>query len=158
MTRQFLRIFRDANEVPRDQMQKYLRGTGVAPSEFEERGWCIEKKKVYYLVPLREQAKVFSDKKRKLPLGDHDQAMLLIGASFEDSQINVMDMLSQAQFRPHPALAPLLDWYERHGASVEIRQAATRARKLHHAWERASAEKSTAPPAQLGLFELTGGR
>ena len=158
MTRQFLRIFRDANEVPRDQMQKYLRGTGVAPSEFEERGWCIEKKKVYYLVPPLEQASLLSDKKRKLLHADHDQAMLLIGASFEDSGINVMAVLSQAQFKPHAALAPLLDWYGRHGASVEIRQAATKARALHQVWERASAEQSSAQPAQLGLFELTGGR
>ncbi len=158
MTRQFLRIFRDANEVPRDQMQKYLRGTGIAPSEFEERGWCIEKKKVYYLVQPLEQARLLYDKKRKLLHADHDQAMLLVGASFEDSGINVMDILSQAQFKPHAALASLLDWYERHGASVEIRQAATRARMLHQAWERASAEKSTAQPAQLGLFDMTGGR
>lgn len=158
MTRQFLRIFRDANEVPRDQMQKYLRGTGVAPSEFEERGWCIEKKKVYYLVPPLEQARLLIDKKRKLLHADHDQAMLLIGASFEDSGINVMAVLSQAQFKPHAALAPLLDWYGRHGASVEIRQAATKARALHQVWERASAEQSSAQPAQLGLFERTGGR
>lgn len=158
MTRQFLRIFRDANEVPRDQMQKYLRGTGVAPSEFEERGWCIEKKKVYYLVPPLEQARLLIDKKRKLLHADHDQAMLLIGASFEDSRISVMDILGQAQFKPHAALAALLDWYARHGASLEIRQAATKARALHQTWERASAEKSTAQPAQLGLFELTGGR
>jgi len=158
LTRQFLRIFRDTDEVPRDQMQKHLRGTGVGPAEFEARGWCLEKKKVYHYVSPLDQAKAYSDKKRKLPHGDHDQTMLLIGASFEDSGIHVMDMLSQAQFRPHPALVPLLDWYERHGASVEIRQAATRARKLHQAWERANAEKATAQPAQLGLFELTGGR
>ena len=48
-TRQFFRIFYQTTEVPRDQMQKFLRGTGIAPSDFEERGWCSEKHKVLYL-------------------------------------------------------------------------------------------------------------
>lgn len=157
MTRQFLRIFRDTNEVPRDQMQKYLRGTGVAPSEFEERGWCMEKKKVYYLSPL-EQARLLIDKKRRLLHADHDQAMLLIGASFEDSGINVMAVLSQAQFKPHAALAPLLDWYGRHGASVEIGKRLSKHARCIKSGERASTEQSSAQPAQLGLFEMTGGR
>lgn len=34
LTRQFLRIFADKNQVDRDQMQKFLRGSGIAPSDF----------------------------------------------------------------------------------------------------------------------------
>jgi hypothetical protein len=44
-TRQFLRLFDGVKELPRDQIQKFLRGTGIAPSDFEARGWCSEDKK-----------------------------------------------------------------------------------------------------------------
>ena len=47
ISRQFLRIFGDKTEVVRDQMQKFLRGSGLAPDEFERRGWCSEKSKVF---------------------------------------------------------------------------------------------------------------
>ena len=50
ITRQFLRIFDGKTEVARDQMQKFLRGSGIAPDEFEQRGWCSEKKKIFTLV------------------------------------------------------------------------------------------------------------
>ena len=46
-TRQFLRLFADQTSLPRDQMQKFLRGTGVSPQEFIDRGWCSEKAKVF---------------------------------------------------------------------------------------------------------------
>ncbi len=42
-TRQFLRIFANGAEQKRDQMQKFLRGTGSTPDEFETREWCNEK-------------------------------------------------------------------------------------------------------------------
>ena len=35
-TRQFLRLFDGVKELPRDQIQKFLRGTGIAPSDFEK--------------------------------------------------------------------------------------------------------------------------
>ena len=48
ITRQFLRIFGNVSEVKRDQIQKYLRGTGIGPSDFLARGWTAEKKKIFY--------------------------------------------------------------------------------------------------------------
>ena len=55
-TRQFLRLFADTKSLARDQMQKYLRGTGVSPNEFPERGWCNEEKKIFHVTPPLEQA------------------------------------------------------------------------------------------------------
>ena len=47
MTRQFLRTFGTANEIKRDQLQKFLKGSITTPDEFVQRGWCSEKNKVY---------------------------------------------------------------------------------------------------------------
>jgi hypothetical protein len=58
-TRQFFRLFYRTTLVPRDQMQKFLRGTGIAPSDFEERGWCSEKNKVFILTPPLELARAW---------------------------------------------------------------------------------------------------
>lgn len=47
MTRQFLRTFGSVNEMKRDQLQKYLRGTVTTPDDFVQRNWCSEAKKVF---------------------------------------------------------------------------------------------------------------
>lgn len=135
-TRQFLRIFDGTIEQPRDQMQKYLRGTGMSPKEFEERGWCLEQKKVYYLTSPLEIAKGWQGKHRQRLISDYDQAMFLIGACFDGSGINVSDTLKNPNFRPHPALGALLSWHINHGASQEIRTAALRSSQIYQAWER----------------------
>ena len=57
ITRQFLRIFQGKTELARDQMQKLLRGSGIAPDEFTNRGWASEQKKVFHLIdPLEFRA------------------------------------------------------------------------------------------------------
>ncbi len=38
ITRQFLRIFNGTTSQPRDQMQKFMRGSGMTPEEFPSRG------------------------------------------------------------------------------------------------------------------------
>ena len=47
ITRQFLRIFSNAPELKRDQMQKFLKGSITTPDDFVQRGWCFEKSKVF---------------------------------------------------------------------------------------------------------------
>lgn len=42
MTRQFLRTFGSVNEMKRDQLQKYLRGTVTTPDDFVQRNWCSD--------------------------------------------------------------------------------------------------------------------
>src|SRR5258708_24235217 len=92
-TRQFFRLFYETCEVPRDQMQKFLRGTGIAPSDFEDRGWCSEKDKVFILTPPLEMARAWKGASRKGMARDFDQTMFLVGACFQGSNIRVIDTL-----------------------------------------------------------------
>lgn len=134
-TRQFLRIFDGRAGQPRDQLQKYLRGTGIAPQEFEERGWCREDKKIYSLVPPLEIAHSWLGRHRRNMASDYDQAMFLIGACVDGSGINASDTLNNEHFRPHPALRALLEWHTRRAATSEVRNAAIRALSILQRWE-----------------------
>jgi len=149
-TRQFLRIFDSVSEQPRDQMQKYLGGTTMSPKEFEERGWCQERKKVYYLTPPLEIAKNWQGKHRQKLTSDYDQAMFLIGACFDGSGIIVNDTLKNPNFRPHPALGALLSWHTKHGASEELQTAALRALQIYQAWERQHPEQAKQLQLEFG--------
>jgi putative DNA methylase len=134
-TRQFLRLFDGVTEQPRDQMQKVLRGTTIDPKEYEESGWCKEIQKVYHLTSPLEIAQDWYGKHRRRLTSDYDQAMVVIGASFPNSGINVTDTLSNVNFKPHPALGRLLKWHTAHGATQPIRDAAAIAVQLYATWE-----------------------
>lgn len=151
ITRQFLRIFTKTMEVPRDQMQKFLRGTGIGPSDFVCRGWCEEKKKIFHWTSPLDFAINHSAKAKSLKQ-DMDQAMLLVGACYPDSGINVKTLLSE-EFKPHPALPDLLSWLSHHGGSLELRNAATTARQLYTNW---SVKHQAVIQKQLSLFDLEG--
>lgn len=153
-TRQFFRLFYELCEVPRDQMQKFLRGTGIAPSDFEERGWCSEKNKVFILTPPVELARAWKGTSRKGMARDFDQAMFLVGACFEGSDIRVIDTLDSPNFAPHPATAEIVDWLGRHGGSQDIRYAAQRARTIYRSW---LAKNKIKVEEQLKLFDLGAG-
>ena len=133
-TRQFLRVFDRRTTMPRDQVQKHLRGTGIAPQDFENRGWCHVEKKTYHLTPPLTLARVWSDRRQRGRPSDYDQAALLVGACFDHSGINAVDTLNSSSFAPHPALDGLLDWFSRRGGSGEIQKAAGRARRILHDW------------------------
>jgi len=150
-TRQFFRIFYETTKVPRDQMQKFLRGTGIAPSDFEERGWCSEKNKVFVLTPPVELARGWKGLSRKGMARDFDQTMFLVGGCFEGSNIRVMDTLESPNFAPHPATAELVDWLGKHGGSQEIKSAAQRARTIYRDWVGMNKAKVQ---DQMKLFDL----
>lgn len=149
ITRQFLRIFAHTMEVPRDQMQKFLRGTGMAPSDFINRGWSEEKRKIFYwsspLAFAQEQENKFKHLHR-----DMDQAMVLVGACFADSGINVKKLLGN-DFKPHAALGDLLNWLINKGGNSEMRQAAITAKQLYTVW---AANNQQVIQQQLALFDL----
>jgi putative DNA methylase len=149
MTRQFLRIFAGTTEIQRDQMQKYLRGTGMGPSDFINRNWSMEKKKVFHWVSPLEFAKERADKIKSLNR-DLDQAMLLVGACYPNSGINVKNLLNK-DFKPHPALGDLLSWLTSKGGSKEMRQAAATAKKLYSNWAHSN---QSIVQKQLALFDL----
>lgn len=149
MTRQFLRTFGPANELKRDQLQKFLRGTITTPDDFEQRGWCIETKKVFTRVNPLDFAREWSRKHKRRLTSDLDQALVLIGACFDSSGINASDTLTNEQFKPHVALKPLLEWLYKNGPDQVSRNAASRAVSIYNGW----AAKQLGKPMQGTLFE-----
>ena len=148
MTRQFLRIFDGVASVARDQMQKYLRGSGITPDDFEQRGWCSEKGKVFTLVPPLAFAGDWHGKHRRRLSVDLDQALVLVGACFDGSGIAATETMHNEHFRPHPALKPLLEWFVERGADAAVRQAAQRALAIYRQW----AQANRALVDQMALF------
>jgi len=151
-TRMLLRLFDGKGELPRDQIQKFLRGTGSSSSDFADRGWLNEQKKVFYLTSPLEIAQKWIGKHRRGLTSDYDQAMLLIGACYEGSGINASETLSNPNFRPHPALGALLIWHKTHGANSRVRNAATIASQLYRAWEAKHQDKVK----EMTLFDDLG--
>jgi len=147
-TRQFLRLFDGTAELARDQIQKFLRGTGIAPSDFEARGWCQEDKKVFRLISPLDLARTWQGKHRRGMTSDYDQAAFLIGACFENSGINATETLSNDNFKPHAALESLLGWFALRGGTQETKNAASRAQTILRAWR----AKHTTKAQQMSLF------
>jgi hypothetical protein len=151
LTRQFLRIFADKNQIERDQMQKFLRGSGVGPSDFIARGWCKEtnQPKAFVWVETLE----FSKEKKSLKnlRRDLDQALFLVGACYTGSGINLKTEMDDNEFKPNPALSELLDWLGVHGPTSEFRTASYTARQLFINW---SAANQKVMMKQLSLFDF----
>ena len=150
-TRMLLRLFDSKNNLERDQIQKFLRGSGASPGDFLSRGWCIEKKKVFSLRPMPEMAKELSDKHIQRITCDYEQAALLIGACFEDSGINVTKLLNDKNFKPHPALKSVLEWFWDHGADGNVGAAARKASDIYSGWLQKHKPEETA-----NLFDFFG--
>jgi adenine-specific DNA methylase len=148
MTRQFLRTFGTANELKRDQLQKFLRGTVTTPDDFEQHGWCTEAKKVFTRVNPLDFARDWSGKHRRRLTSDLDQALVLIGACFDGSGINASDTLKNEHFKPHVALRSLLEWLSKHSPDQTSLNATSRALSIYNGW---SATQTT-KPAQGTLF------
>ena len=152
ITRQFLRTFGNAPELKRDQLQKFLKGSITTPDEFVQRGWCVEKNKVFTRTDALDFAREWSGKHRRKLTSDLDQALVLIGACFDGSGINASDTLKNENFKPHVALKPLLEWLHRNGPDQTTRNAASRAVSIHNAWHASQAPQ----PAQGSLFDDDG--
>jgi putative DNA methylase len=152
-SRQFLRIFRRTDQVPMDVMQKTLRGSGMAPSDFEKRGWCKKEKKVFYMVDPLEWAKAWKGQNRKGMARDLDQTLFLVGACFENSGINVWDTLNSSTFRHHPAIPDLLVWLTSNGASNPIKAAANRAHTIYLDWMERNKPEVEAAQAEFDFVE-----
>ncbi len=150
-TRQFLRLFADKTKLERDQMQKHLRGTGVSPAEFVERGWCSEVKKIFTITPPQEWAQQWKGKARKGMSRDFDQTYFLIGACYDESGIKVSDTLNSGSFVPHPAISDLLDWFGKHGSDAAVKDAARRAKQIYSTW---LAKNTKEVLVQKTLFDL----
>ncbi len=148
ITRQFLRIFQGRTELARDQMQKLLRGSGIAPDEFTNRGWTSEQKKIFHLVDPLAFARDWQGRHKRRLTVDLDQALVLIGACYDGSGINASDTLKNENFKPHAALKSLLDWFSKRGASQAMRNGSSRALSIYNGW----AENNREAVKQLSLF------
>ena len=148
ITRQFLRIFDGKIELARDQMQKLLRGSGIAPDEFTNRGWINEHRKVFHLVDPLEFARDWQGRHKRRLTSDLDQALVLIGACFDGSGINASDTLKNENFKPHAALKGLLEWLSKRAPTQPMRHASSRALTIYNGW--ADSHKDTV--AQMSLF------
>ncbi len=151
ITRQFLRMFDGKSDLPRDQIQKLLRGSGITPEEFTTRGWAVEKKKVFHLVDPVEFARNWQGRHKRRLISDFDQALVLIGACYDGSGINAADTLKNGNFRPHAALRGLLEWLGTR-APQPMRNGAIRALQIYQTW--AASNKDAV--AQMRLFEADG--
>ncbi|MEO7465535.1 MAG: hypothetical protein ABIV36_00820 [Sphingobium limneticum] len=149
ITRQFLRTFGTAIEMKRDQLQKFLKGSITTPDEFEQRGWCSEKSKVFTRVDPLSFARDWSGRHKRRLTSDLDQALVLIGSCFDGSGINASDTLKNENFKPHIALKPLLEWLQRNGPDAKNRNAASVALTIYNSWAATQAVK----PQQGSLFE-----
>ena len=148
ISRQFLRIFDGLTEVARDQMQKFMKGSGSAPDEFVQRGWCSEKNKIFTLVDPLDFARDWQGKHKRKLTSDLDQALVLIGACFDGSGINAADTLKNENFKPHAALKALLEWLSKRGANTQTRNAASRALTIYNNWAAANQQQVQ----QMSLF------
>lgn len=133
MTRQFLRTFGSANELKRDQLQKFLKGSITTTDDFVQRGWCSEKNKIFIRTDALTFARDWQGKHKRKLSADLDQALVLIGACFDGSGINAKEILENKQFKRHVALKPLLDWMQRNAPDSLMRNAATRAMSILNA-------------------------
>ncbi|NJJ59490.1 DUF1156 domain-containing protein [Pseudomonas sp. B14(2022)] len=152
MSRQFLRTFDGKTELARDQLQKFLKGSITTPDEFEQRGWCSEKRKVFTLTDPLDFARDWQGKHKRKLTSDLDQALVLIGACYDGSGINASDTLKNENFKPHVALKPLLEWLSRRAVNPSARNAASRAVSIFNNWAATQAPK----PQQGSLFEEYG--
>jgi hypothetical protein len=149
MSRQFMRIFDGKTELARDQMQKLLRGSGIAPDEFVNRGWCGEEKKVFHLADPLVFARDWQGKHRRRLTADLDQAFVIIGACYDGSGISASDTLKNNNFKPHPALKSLLEWLSKRGQTQSMRNASSRALTIYNNWAASNKDQVR----QLSLFQ-----
>ncbi|KGX52768.1 DNA methylase family protein [Burkholderia pseudomallei TSV44] len=152
ITRQFLRTFGSAPDLKRDQLQKFLKGSITTPDEFVQRGWCAEKNKVFTRTDPLDFAREWSGRHRRKLTSDLDQALVLVGACFDNSGINASDTLKNENFKPHVALKPLLEWLHRNGPDQVTRNAASRATTIYNTW----AASQGPQPVQASLFDDDG--
>ena len=141
ITRQFLRMFDGKTEIARDQMQKVLRGSGIAPDEFVNWGWVREERKVFYLNDPLEIAQDWQGRHRRRLSADLDQTFVLMGACYDGSGINAVDTLKNENFKPHAALKSLLEWMSKRGQTQQMRNAASRAVSIYNNWAASNKEQ-----------------
>src|SRR5262249_35758255 len=127
---QFLRVFCGKESIPRDEVGKSLRGTGITQREFDLRGWTKEENKGVRRVPIQERFQAARQRPRKEMKTEIDQAHFLIGAALPGSGVNLEEELDKDTWMVRRSVEAVLQWYAKTAAEPAIRQAADRAKFL----------------------------
>lgn len=152
-TRLFLRIFTDRNSIPRDELHKTLRGTGVSQGDLEDRGWIRATGTTIHIVPIEERFQHFTTpgRNRKVIKTDLDQAYFLIGAAMKGSGINIDDELNRKTFSLKKSTDALLQWYAERESKQDIKDAARLSLSLVSNWRTARSKQVENLNKQLEL-------
>ena len=154
-SRLYLRIFRNKQKLPRDELHKTLRGTGISQGDLESRGWIRVEGKVVHVAPISERFDYFTapGRNRKVIKTDLDQAHFLIGAAFPDSGVKIENELNNPNFRIKKSVDEILKWYQQVGDSSGIHQSARTALQLVEHWR----TRSRRTAVQSTLFDTLEG-
>ncbi len=153
-SRLYLRVFRSATEIPRDELHKTLRGTGISQPDIEGRGWIRAVGRDVHVTPIRERFAYFTAPgrtRKQILKTDLDQAHFLIGAACHGSNVRIDDELNRGTFKVKKSVDDILKWYALAESDPQIRQAAALAASLVEHW-RTRPEAQPAPD-QMTLFD-----
>jgi len=153
-SRLYLRLFHTRKEMPRDELHKTLRGTGISQGDLEAKGWIRVVGKMVHVVPVSERFDFFTAKgrNRKVIKTDLDQTHFLIGAALPDSGINIESELNKQNFVVKKAVDQILQWYAATTNDETTRLAAKTASQIVEHWR--NRRKEERPESQqLSLFE-----
>jgi hypothetical protein len=123
-------VFGGRAAVPRDDVGKSLRSTGITQKEFEVRNWTREESRVVHRVPIRERFQVARQRPRKEMRTEIDQAHFLIGAALPGSGVNLEDELEKGTWMVLRSVEAVLQWYAKTAVEPDVKQAAALAGSL----------------------------
>ena len=148
-SRLYMRIFHNKQKLPRDELHKTLRGTGISQGDLEARGWIHVEGTVVHVDPISERFDYFTGhgRNRKVIKTDLDQTHFLIGAAFPNSGVKIENELNNPNFKIKKSVDEILKWYMQIGDSLEIRQSARTALQLVEHW------RTRRTAVQLTLFD-----
>jgi adenine-specific DNA methylase len=151
-SRLFLRIFANRRSIPRDELHKTLRGTGIAQANLEEHGWIKVIGTTVNSVPIEERFQYFTapGRKRVVLKTDLDQAQFLIGAATGGSSVDINRELNGGTWVLKRSVDSILTWYAQVDSSKKVREAAATAGELVSHWR---AKPKVKPVEQRSLFE-----
>jgi putative DNA methylase len=152
-TRLYLRLFKQRNEMDRDELHKTLQGTGVSQGDLEARGWIRVVGRAVYVIPISERFAYFTvpGRNRKVVKTDLDQAHFLIGAALLNSGVKIEAELNNPNFRIKKSVNEILRWYAEVDHEAVNRLAAKTAAQLVEHWR---TNKGKSDIGQLTLFEI----
>jgi len=152
-SRLYLRVFRNRVEMPRDELHKTLRGTGISQGDLEAKGWIRVVGRVVHVVPVQERFVYFTERgrNRKVIKTDLDQSHFLIGAAIANSGMKIENELNNPNFRIKKSVDEILKWYAEVNKEDVTRSAAKTASQLVEHWR--SKRKEKPQRLQLSLFE-----